>query len=798
MLIQGAQNNRKYGFESLACWRSLLVVASVAVAAGNAFAQDAGNSAPNTGAAPVFTVPTVEIIGTTPVQGVGIERDKVPANVQTVRSGTLEQSATPTLSDALNRNIGSVSINETSVNPFQPDINFRGFTASPVLGTPQGIAIYQNGVRINEPFGDTVQWDVVPEFAIDSMQVIPGANPVFGLNALGGAIALQMKNGFNFKGLQGEGYGGSWNRKQGTIEYGAQVGDLGFYAGGTGFDEDGWRPFSASKLGQFFSDARWHGSDGEAGVSFGYSMSNLGGIQPTPIQALDQSRTAFFTAPDFTKNELIALTGDGNYFATDTLSVQGNLHFRHLISHGLNSNTADFADCTGIGGPPGTLCSNAGTANETQILDTRGNPIPTSLGGNATDVTSTTDSTMVGGSLQGTVNDDVFGLTNQFIAGTSLDFGNVYFRNETNIGSFDSQAFVIPSGIFVAGPGNTTALTTENMYYGAYFSDTLSVTDDLAVTGAGRYNIATLRLNDKSGIAPDLNGDHEFIRFNPALGATYKLADNVTAYANYSEANRAPTAVELSCSDPNQPCHVPNAFLADPNLNQVVNRSVETGLRGHLKPFDGKAPINWSASLFGSRNFNDIIFVATSTSGGSGFFQNAGITQRVGGEINLDGTVGDFSWYMNYSYTRATFRSNLLLPSPSNPFHDANGDIAVTPGDRLPGIPLHSIKAGVGYNVTKNWNVALESIVNSSSFLRGDEINRVSPVPGYGIVNLRSSYKITDYLEAFVKVDNIFDANYETFGTLGDPTPIFPSFTDPRFLSPGAPIGAWAGLRIKI
>ncbi len=626
------------------------------------------------------------------------------------------------------------------------------------------------------------------------MQVIPGANPVFGLNALGGAIALQMKNGFNFKGVEGEGYGGSWNRKQGTMEYGAQIGDLGFYAGGTGFDEDGWRPFSSSKLGQFFSDMRWRGTDGEAGISFGYSASNLGGVQTTPIQALEQSRTAIFTAPDFTKNELIALTGDGNYFATDTLSVQGNLHMRHLISNGLNSNTADFTDCAGFGGTAGVLCDSNGN----QISDTRGNPISTSVGGDATDVTSTTNSMMVGGSLQGTANGDVFGLTNQFIAGTSLDFGNVYFRNETNIGSLDPQNFVDPSGIFVAGPGNTTALKTENMYYGAYFSDTLSVTDDLAVTAAGRYNIATLRINDQSGISPDLNGDHEFIRFNPALGGTYKLADNVTAYANYSEANRAPTAVELSCSDPNLPCHVPNAFLADPNLNQVVDRSVEAGLRGHLKAFDGNAPVNWSAALFGSRNYNDIIFVATTTTG-SGFFQNAGITQRVGGEINLDGTVSDFSWYLNYSYTQATFRSNLLLPSPSNPFADANGNISVTPGDRIPGIPLHSIKAGIGYNVTKNWNVALESIINSSSFLRGDEINRLSPVPGYGIVNLRSSYKITDYLEAFVKVDNIFDANYDTFGTLGDPAQVAAdaSFTDPQFLSPGAPIGAWVGLRVK-
>jgi len=770
-------------------FRVLLPALATVFAAASAHAEDPEAGAPP----PVFTLPSVEIIGTTPVQGVGIEKEKVPANVQTIPAKTLEQPGAATLSNILNTAVGSVTVNEVSVNPFQPDVSFRGFTASPLLGVPQGIAIYQNGVRVNEPFGDTVQWDMVPEFAIDSVQVIPGANPVFGLNALGGAIALRMKNGFDFQGTRGEAYGGSWNRKQGTVEYGAKDGDFGFYAGGTGFEEQGWRPFSASKLGQFYSDARWRGEDGEAGISFGYGVSNLGGIQPTPIRALEQSRTAFFTAPDFTKNELIALTGDGNYFATDTLSFQGNLHYRHLISKGLNSNTADFAECTLA---PGTLCENPGPG-ETQIMDTGGNPISAAVGGDATDVTSTTDSSTVGGSVQSTLSEDVLGLKNQFIVGTSLDFASVWFHNETNIGRLSDQ-FVVPSGIFVGGAENLTKLASDNMYFGAYFSDTLSLTDDLSVTAAGRYNIATAKISDRSGISPDLNGDHEFIRFNPALGATYKLTDDVSTYVNYSEANRAPTAVELSCADPNNPCHVPNAFLADPALGQVVNRSVETGVRGRLRAFGGAAPVNWSAAVFVSRNYNDIIFVATSTAGGSGFFQNAGITQRLGAEVNLNGTVGDFAWYLDYAYIRATFESHLALPSPANPFADANGDIHVAPGARIPGIPLHSAKIGLRYNITDKWNVGIESLINSGVFLRGDEANQLSQTDAYAVFNLRSSYKITDYLEAFVKVDNIFDTDYETFGVVGDPTAVFPTSTDPRFLSPGAPIGAWAGIRVTI
>ena len=170
----------------------------------------------------------------------------------------------------------------------------------------------------------------------------------------------------------------------------------------------------------------------------------------------------------------------------------------------------------------------------------------------------------------------------------------------------------------------------------------------------------------------------------------------------------------------------------------------------------------------------------------------------MGAELNLNGAVDDFTWYLDYAYVRATFESNLTVSSPFNPGANANGNILVTPGDRIPGIPLHSVKTGVGYNVTPKWNVALESIINSGVFLRGDEANLLSETDAYAVFNLRSTYKITDYLEAFAKIDNIFDSRYETFGTLGDPSQVFPSFSDPRFLSPGAPIGAWAGLRVTL
>jgi iron complex outermembrane recepter protein len=169
--------------------------------------------------------------------------DKVPGNVQTLRAGDLSQDGSPSLIEGLSTHLGSVNINATLADAFQPDILYRGFEASPVLGTPQGLAVYQNGVRINEAFGDTVNWDLFPDIAIDRVDLV-SANPLFGLNALGGAISVTMKNGFTFHGADGELAGGSFDQRQGAVEFGGNNGTVGFYGAARLLDQNGWRLFS--------------------------------------------------------------------------------------------------------------------------------------------------------------------------------------------------------------------------------------------------------------------------------------------------------------------------------------------------------------------------------------------------------------------------------------------------------------------------------------------------------------------------------------------------------------------------
>ena len=137
----------------------------------------------------------VEVIATTPLPGVDLPLSQIPAPVQTAIDRDIEESGALDLADFLNRRLNGVHVNEMQGNPFQPDISFRGYTASPLLGTPQGLSIYMDGVRLNQPFGDVVSWDLIPRMAISAIALMPGSNPLFGLNTLGGALSIQTKDG---------------------------------------------------------------------------------------------------------------------------------------------------------------------------------------------------------------------------------------------------------------------------------------------------------------------------------------------------------------------------------------------------------------------------------------------------------------------------------------------------------------------------------------------------------------------------------------------------------------------------
>ena len=757
---------------------------------------------------PAFIVPEVVVVGTTPLPGIGIDVDKVPAAVQTLTSDDIRREAASSLTTALQNQISGVAVNETLGDEFQRDLLYHGFAASPVLGTPQGLAIYQNGVRINEAFGDTVNWDLIPDFAIDRLDLV-GANPVYGLNALGGAAAITMKNGFGYHIGEAEVSGGSFGRRTLSFQYGRQVGNIAAYIAARGLESDGWRRFSPDSVGQLYADLAARNDRATIDISFTGANNRLFGQGVAPVQELAVDRSLTFTGPQHDFNQLGFVTANGSFKASDTLSFQANLYRREFRQMVANGNTTDAASCSPSNG---FLCqSDAGTI----LGDFTGNPIPDLSSGGTRPIgqndAESIRSVTLGAALQATETADVFDHQNHFVAGASIDRATIDFQSTTEIGIINPSLIVEPSGFFVASPENSgfsptpIGLRSTTSYYGLYLTDTFDVTPAFSVTASGRYNVAEIALVDRNG--PRLTGQARYTRFNPAIGASYKLTPGITAYAGYAEANRAPTPSEIECSNPAQPCLLPSSLSSDPpNLKQVVAHTYEAGLRGNFQLAALPGAFAWNLGLYRTDLDDDIFAIATSIS--TGFFENIGATRRQGIDTALRYKDDRWSLRLAYSLVEATFRSALTIPSPNNPAADASGNIRVRPGNRLPGIPEHRLAASADYHLSEAWIIGATLIYSGAQFYRGDESNQNAQLPGYALLNLHTSYKLGEQIELFARVDNLFNARYSTFGQFGDPTgvgaPGVPASAttngpgvDNRFQSPGAPIAAFAGVRAK-
>jgi outer membrane receptor protein involved in Fe transport len=798
---------------------------------------------------------SIDVVAVTPLAGSDLSRDQIASPVQTASAEDLENSGSLDLSDLLNKRLNGVYVNENQGNPYQPDINYHGFTASPLLGTPQGLSVYTDGVRQNQPFGDVVTWDLIPKIAIDEMALMPGSDPLYGLNTLGGAVSIQTKDGLSHPGTSLQATGGQYGRRAVEFEHGGSHSNgLNWYVGGNLYKEDGWRQLSPSEVRQVFGKLGWRSGKTTLGLSFSYADNSLTGNGLQDFRFLQQDYTSVNTVPDTTQNRSPSLTFTARQDVSPHLTLSGVAYFRYIradtANGNLNSNSyteslynlsaADVAALAAAGyqGFPTTgnsttepfpywRCIAQGLEHNEPIEKCDGEIIrewtkQNNFGASALAAWQTS--------------------RNHFTAGFALDHSSMTFQQSVQFAYLNADRVTLtPVPFFADGSSNSNGVPVDERAYLHGINNTPSffATDTLTLgkwnlTASGRYNRTSVDNVDRlppgfegaagsDGGRASLTGNSAYGRFNPAAGLTYAASRFFSGYFSYSESSRAPSSIELGCSNPNDPCNLPNALVSDPPLKQVVTRTFEAGVRS---PFEGN--LRWSAGWFRAVNYDDLLFVSSDQTG-FGYFTNFGKTRREGAEANLSGRVRHFTLGGGYTFLSATYQSPQTIDGTSNSasantlagFPGDGDTINIVPGDRIPLTPRHLLKAHADYQPIPKLNVDLDFRAVSRSFARGNENNLYQPdgiyylgqgsSPGYGVVNLGARYQLNRRVQLFVTIDNLLNHHYYTAAQLGTtpynnsgqfqarPFPVNSLGDYPvrstTFLAPGAPIDVFGGMK---
>ena len=761
----------------------------------------------------------VVVYGTLADSDIGLSPDKLAGTLESLSAADITADHGATVLNSLGSSVTGAYLSDAQGNSMFQDLRYHGFAASPLQGTAQGIAVYQNGVRLNEAFGDTVNWDAIPEAAIARMDVWSD-NPVFGLNALGGAINLVMKNGFTWQGADASLLGGSYGHGMASLQYGMTDGDFAFYATAEGVTDSGWRLNSDSRLARLYLDAGWRLGASEIHLVASGADSTLGVVGPTPVELAAQNSAAVYTWPQTTQNRVGSLAVNAKSRIADHWQVESTAYLRALRQRHLDGNDANFENCPQSTSYAGDLCleddgfpvptggKTTAFRNQFVILGPDGQTFPydgaVTYG---TDDRSFIDAVSQGLTVQATSDTPLFGFFNYFTAGGSIDHGAIAFRSTSTLGRMFPDLQVAPdagipgSGTIIHTQGNLgyapADLAGTTTYYGLYLVDALDLTDALTVTAGFRANTAAIDTRDRSGSAPELTASHGYGHVNPLVGATFKFSDTVTLFGGYSEANRAPTPLELDCASPSQPCLLEGSLVADPPLKQVVAHTYEAGLRG--KTLAGH--LSWNASLYRTDSHDDIIALA-SVIQGHGYYANVPETRRQGADLSGRYDGEGWSVHASWSWLDATYRFAGLIASPNNPMADGDGNVAVTPGRHIPMSPADQLRAGGDIGILPGLVLGGDALFTGSQYYDGDPANQNPKLPAYWTVNLRATYELSARWRIFGVVDNLFDRHDATYATYFSPSDtqglLTPGLTDPRTVTLEQPISFRLGLSVRL
>lgn len=763
-------------------------------------------------------IETVTVVGTTPVGTDDVDARDVPGRVQHFDAEALQNSGSLDIASFLDRRAAGVHIHSAQGNPLQSDLYYRGFAASPLLGLPMGLTVYQNGVRLNEPLGDAVNWDLVPMGAVAGLTLLGGSNPLYGLNSLGGSIALRMKNGFTHPGHAVGIEGGSHHRFVANVESGGGSERLAGYANLQRFREQGWRDLSDSRAENGFATVGWRGAQTSLDLDCHASRSELTGNGLSPRGLLARDRASVFTAPDITENDASlwtlrgagelgggSLSGQVSWRANDTASFNGD---------GLDEDDAGELAEVGFGGAEALRDVLQGGCRQAVAEELGTDSFDAPGGGDFLEAVAESGCGAVNNlsdreqdALSAVFEFDMPlggpGLAHDVRAGIGYYRGRSAFRSARQFALLDPvrRSTIAPGAVRGRFADERTDLQTRIARRYVYLGDTMEVTDRWTLSFSGFLHASRVALLDRSGAQPQLNGRHDYRSFNWGVGSVYRLTRATRGYLSVSQASRLPTPIELACSEalafnPEtgdiEECRLPNAFLADPPLEEVVSRSLDLGLRGE------RSAVSWSLGAFHTRNRDDVIW-QTGQTRAHGLFRNVDETLRLGVEASLAGQQGAWRWSVDYTFLRATFEDDFEVLSPNHPANaSAETTRPVRAGDAIPGIPRHLWKAAAEYAIDDRWSVGLDLIAVSSSHLRGDESNELDRLAGYVTVNARATYRRAGF-EAFALIENLLDREYENFGLIGEePDEVIgldEIGDDVRFYAPGAPVSGWIGIR---
>lgn len=790
------------------------------------------------------TLDTVEVISTTPLSNSGVAESLAPFSVKKLEN-LQRDTARESLSQGLFKGISGVQVTDNQGNPYQSDVTYRGFSVTPLLGTPPGLSVYVDGVRQNESFGDVVRFDAIPQSALKSLTVLPGTLPQFGLNSLGGALVLQTKSGRDFQGTQLDLESGDFGRKRVGIQHGwvDEQSQRDVYVNFNAFDEDGWRVMSPSTAFQLFAKMGVVADSSVFNVSLNLFDSDLNGNGVVPRSLYEQNRAQSFTYVDNTQNTGGQVAVDFTRYLDNGAEWSANAYYRSSRSRTFNGDGNEIEDFRfGVGpfepdqaGIDAAL--GAGAYNQTCSAPL-GDGQAIAPGG----AVALQSEDCPAANNRGLLQQDLLGFGLQYSwapinahkisAGIQMEMGQSDFRRSYSLGVFNADRTVRELHRQI----EQVNVEASNQHYGLYAQDLVQLSEKTTLLMAGRFNHAKVKTTDRlrdplinqaGQASPGLNNDYSYSRFNPSLGLSHQIQPQTTVYASLGTSNRVPTPIELACSDPNFPCLLPNAMAADPYLKQVVTTTFETGLRGERKV--GATHYDWAFNLFRADNKDDIIFV-TDGAGSGGFFQNYGKTRRQGIELDLDVARGAWDFSASYQYLDATFQTPARLASEGNiTATDAGGNpvveggfITVLPGNKIPGLSEHNVKLSLGFKPVEKTTLFVDMQAQSEQYARGNENNQhragelvvggdtfsftdSGMIPGFAVFNLGVNHTVSKGLTLLARVNNIFDRKYFNGGVLGGN--VFDrngqlvgeedDITYETFLAPGTPRNVWVGMNWK-